>query len=249
MKPRTKISCTKCNKEISLSNLKKHTNICTGKIKISISIAPYLQENGMYRCPTCEKEYTKLGIGSHIWKNHTEIGKLNSNRGLKNGTYIIWNKGKKASPEAIKNMSLAQIGHPGHPHSPETKKKLSEKRLQLIKEGKVKTWSTMSKNSYPEKYFEEVLIDLNIKFERQYHVINHKKNYFLDFLIDGKLDLEIDGAQHKFKDRIESDIIRDAFVRSFGFDIFRIEWKSPNTKIGHDYLVEKINELKIKLGL
>jgi len=56
--------------------------------------------------------------------------------------------------------------------------------------------------------------------------------------------LEIDGSQHKFEDRIKSDKIRDEFVKSLGFTVIRIDWKNPNTKIGKEYLLRKIEELK-----
>ena len=28
------------------------------------------QENGMYKCPHCDKEYVKKGISTHIWRTH-----------------------------------------------------------------------------------------------------------------------------------------------------------------------------------
>ena len=37
-----------------------------------------------YICPHCGKEYTKYGIGNHIWRNHTEEGqKFDPNKGYK----------------------------------------------------------------------------------------------------------------------------------------------------------------------
>ena len=30
------------------------------------------QESGLYKCPHCSKEYSKSGIGPHIWRSHTE---------------------------------------------------------------------------------------------------------------------------------------------------------------------------------
>ena len=42
-----------------------------------------------------------------------------------------------------------------------------------------------------------------------------KNNWFLDFYIElnnKKIDLEIDGKQHKYKDRIESDTKRDIYI-------------------------------------
>jgi len=33
-----------------------------------------MQENNKSKCPHCGKEYSKMGIGSHIWRMHTDKG-------------------------------------------------------------------------------------------------------------------------------------------------------------------------------
>ena len=61
--------------------------------------------------------------------------------------------------------------------------------------------------------------------------INYKHNYpfgkyFLDFYIEignRKIDLEIDGKQHLYEDRKQSDIIRNKYVISQGLEVYRIE--------------------------
>ncbi len=105
---RNKKQCPKCNKEISLSNYVKHINSCNGEINNKILIQEeWLQENGLYKCPHCNKEYVKKGISYHIWKMHTEEGKLfDSNKGYKEGTRKIWNKGLTKET----NKSIKQIG-------------------------------------------------------------------------------------------------------------------------------------------
>jgi very-short-patch-repair endonuclease len=73
---------------------------------------------------------------------------------------------------------------------------------------------------------------------------NGKRNYFLDFyLFEHKIDLEIDGSQHKNSDKMISDKLRGEFMLSHGIKVFRIEWKNPTTEIGHKYLQEKVDEL------
>ena len=57
----------------------------------------WLTSSGKYRCPECNKEYSKKGICTHIWRSHTEKGKDHTpdgNIGFKNGTRQAWNKGK-----------------------------------------------------------------------------------------------------------------------------------------------------------
>ena len=49
----------------------------------------WLQENGKYKCPHCEKEYTKKGIGTHIWRMHGDgIDFKSREKGC-----VPWNKG------------------------------------------------------------------------------------------------------------------------------------------------------------
>ena len=49
--------------------------------------------------------------------------------------------------------------------------------------------------------------------------------YFLDFYIevnDYMLDLEIDGKQHTYDDRVESDKRRDEYLTSVGYVVYRV---------------------------
>lgn len=67
--------------------------------------------------------------------------------------------------------------------------------------------------------------------------------YFLDFFFPDKMiDLEIDGKQHKYKDRKQSDKVGDNLLRKSGYNIFRIEWKSINNDTGKQYIRERISE-------
>jgi len=199
-------------------------------------------------CPYCNNEYSIRGIHLHIWKKHTDEGKKqNPNIGYEIGTRIVWNKNKQLSKEHKYNISKSLKGKPGRKLSEQEKQHLSEVRIELIKNGKVKRWNTISGNSYPEKYFAQVLLNEGIKFEKQYHINDGKRNYFLDFYLEDKIDLEIDGTQHQNKDRIISDKRRDKFVNSLGIKVFRIDWKNPTIEEGQNYLKEKIKELKLEL--
>jgi hypothetical protein len=63
------------------------------------------QENGMYKCPYCQKEYIKTGLGTHIWRIHGEGINHNPNRTYKKGRYA-WNKGlTKETDEHVKQFS------------------------------------------------------------------------------------------------------------------------------------------------
>lgn len=108
-------------------------------------------------------------------------------------------------------------------------KNLQEK---LIKEGRHKGWKTRNIESYAEKFFKQVLKNNNIDYEFNKPIekseLNVQENgcYFLDFALTNKIDLEIDGKQHKLKERQEHDKIRDERLKISGWKVYRIMWKS-----------------------
>jgi hypothetical protein len=58
------------------------------------------------KCPCCNKEYTKMGLGTHIWKSHGEGRDHDPNRGYKDGSRKIWNKGlSKEIDERVRKFS------------------------------------------------------------------------------------------------------------------------------------------------
>ena len=70
-------------------------------------------------------------------------------------------------------------------------------------------------------------------------------NIFLDFFIEKngvKIDLEIDGKQHNYSDRIIKDKERDEFVSSNCIEIYRVSWNSINTEKGKIEMKEKIDD-------
>jgi hypothetical protein len=64
------------------------------KQKNRISISEFKVSDTEYKCPHCDKLFSKNGIGSHIWKSHTEDG-LNHKpfREYIIGSKKIWNTG------------------------------------------------------------------------------------------------------------------------------------------------------------
>lgn len=62
----------------------------------------------------------------------------------------------------------------------------------------------------------------------------------MDFVI-GNLDLEIDGKQHQYKERKESDLKRDEFLRNEGYFVYRIRWNEINTEEGKQMMKDKID--------
>lgn len=149
-----RVSCLSCRKEITTNNLSKHlgSKACSKK-RISIDES-WRQQNGKYRCPSCEKEYTKKGIGTHIWRAHTKEGQAFVENqtpyiGFSEGHRIIWNKGLTSDTDdrvkrIAKNLKDGYTSGritpsmKGKNHTKEAKLKISEKLSRNNKGGRCK---------------------------------------------------------------------------------------------------------------
>ena len=136
-----------------------------------------------------------------------------------------------------------------------TSPNLKERRIIAGKKGyeTMKTngthhgWQSRKTVSYAERFFIKVLNNHKIPFVREYVVrkTDGVNNYFLDFYIEVgtiKLDLEIDGKQHKYDDRKSSDEQRDHYLESLGYTIYRIDWNALNTPEGKNLMKFKIKQ-------
>lgn len=118
---------------------------------------------------------------------------------------------------------------------------------RLIASGKHQGWKTRNICSYAEKFWAKVLDNNEISYKREMTVkYNNGPNdhYFLDFYIesnDRKIDLEIDGKQHKYADRAEHDRIRDERLTNLGYVVYRIDWNEINSEKGKLRMKEKID--------
>ena len=160
-----------------------------------------------------------------------------------------------AKLRGLKNILL--YDDDGKQISSDNRREASRKVQQkLLKEGRHKGWQSRNIISYPEKFWMEVLKNNNIDYSFN-HVIkkselgveNDNSNYFLDFLIDGNIDLEIDGKQHKYADRAESDKVRDELLSKNGYTVYRVEWNEINTEVGKQHMKEKIETFLKFIGL
>lgn len=142
--------------------------------------------------------------------------------------------------------------------SDEYRNKLRDTQIKKISQGKHKGWTTRNILSYPEKYFKELLdnefpgtFKINYPVAKRSLGLESDANYFLDFYFpDLKLDLEIDGKQHRYSERVESDRIRDKALHKAGYRVFRIRWYNPAEK-NKNILFAQIEKLKkiIKQGV
>lgn len=125
---------------------------------------------------------------------------------------------------------LSDIGKLGYQHQ--------------VKNGTHIPWKSRKITSYAEKFWIDVLTNNNIEYQREYLVKHNSKHYFLDFFITKngiKIDLEIDGKQHKYSDRHEHDIERDSILQEAGYQIYRIPWNEINSENGKLTMKNKID--------
>lgn len=139
---------------------------------------------------------------------------------------------------------LNSVKHVGIKHSEKTKKKLSLIRKQWIKENPDKSPYIMAHKSrgesYAERYFREWLEKEQIPFQQEYHF----GLYAFDFLVNERIDLEIDGGQHRNDKRIiKHDEKRDNKSKDAGFNVYRIFW-SDYQKLNQEEKEKFLGELK-----
>ena len=160
-----------------------------------------------YICPHCGKEYSKYGIGTHIWRNHTEDGqKHDPNINIEKR--VTWNKGltkdtderiRKITETKKRKIESGELIYEGHPHTEETKKHLSE----CAKKRNLGGWYSSKKFLYNgitlqsryEVDFAKNLDENNIKWTRPepfYYTLNGSEHrYYPDFYIES-LDVYVD---------------------------------------------------------
>ena len=118
-------------------------------------------------------------------------------------------------------------------------------QYNLLAQGIHKGWKSRNIKSYAESFWEKVLTNNGIDYEREKSVKTKNSRYFLDFVIykNGcSIDLEIDGKQHLYKDRVASDLIRDNELSDMGFIVYRVPWNEIKTTNGKNLMRDKINE-------
>lgn len=144
-------------------------------------------------------------------------------------------KCKKCGSPITKQSKLGYCAKCVH-SDPVLRERNRDIQKSLVQRGLHKGWTSRNKRSYAEKFFERVLSKNHISYVSEKHV----GPYFLDFVI-GNIDLEIDGKQHKYKDRKTHDNERDAYLRSCGYFVYRIAWNSINNDAGKSMMKDKID--------
>lgn len=169
----------------------------------------------------------KQSYSAHCGHCKTRLGHIPEDRF---GDARAWAKGKtKETDDRILRMSERLKKHPpmsflGSKHTDKSKQIMSEKARVNAKNHR-NGWKA-GNNKIPNKYevfAEQFLSEKGIHFQREFIVpqslLGKKGSYYqLDFLINGKIDLEIDGSSHSDN----HDRIRDHYVGKL-YQVYRIE--------------------------
>lgn len=128
----------------------------------------------------------------------------------------------------------------------QAKKEAGQRGYQtMVVNGTHRGWQSRKITSYAERFWIDVLENNNIAYEREFPISHNTSNYFLDFKLErnGKfIDLEIDGKQHTYAERIEHDKVRDDYLKSLGYIVYRISWNDLKTDVGKQEMQQKINK-------
>jgi len=224
-------------------------------------------ERTLKNCPVCQKEFLTL-LGHKKEKKTCSIACSNSlnpkrikNPVKKKRVYPPGHNqiNKKKEKECIICNSIFLGTKKARTCSKECSNQLQRNIMnEKVLNGEHKGWATRNISSYPEEFFKGVLINLNLPYEFNFPVsksslgIKSASSYFLDFYIQigqRKIDLEIDGKQHEYSDRKESDQERDSLLIQNGYEVYRIKWKNPITEENKIYIKSEIEKMKTFLDL
>ena len=210
--------------------------------------------SGRFCCRSCSNKWVSLHQSEDAKKRKIEkgIGNLVHKGGF--GAAKPWTKEMKLkhseimtrvmnNPIVKKKISEASRGRK---LSAESRAKISYKVKKSHLEGRNKGWTTRKKQeSYAEKFWKTVLDNNGIQYQQEYKVTKSSIGvsgvgcYFLDFLLPGNIDLEIDGHQHYEENRKLHDLERDQNLSNAGYKVCRIKYINPNNSIKVKEDIEK----------
>lgn len=215
--------------------------------------------SGRFCCRSCSNKWVSLHQSKEAKARKVEKGKKNL---IHDGSIGFCAKGywtedikaahryKMNSTEVTSKLSKSLIkfykDNPDYP-TESVRKKISEGIKRSIEKGKRPGYLSLERSeSFPEKYWSEILDNLGISYIREFKIIKKDLDiegrgcYFLDFLLPDNVDLEIGGSQHYGFDQHNHDIIRDNNLERAGYSVYRIRWRNP--KIHQDIISNDVRE-------
>ena len=100
--------------------------------------------------------------------------------------------------------------------------KIRNLKLDAIKNGTIIRWTPRNVESRFEAIWQSLLDEHRIIYKKE---DNSHKPYRMDFCVikdQNKIDVEIDGKQHTYKDRVKHDVERDESFVSAGYLVYRV---------------------------
>lgn len=200
-----------------------------------------------WKCEYCNSEFKTRRLLYAHHKTCEEKAKLpHDSRGHVISQNVLDGRVKRLDT-INKAIESGDLVYTGHPHSEESKRKLSIARHNNIVNGIGSTWINPSiKRSYAEQYFFDFFTKENISFESN-KWIGH---YCVDFCFDSNVYIEVDGEQHFTDEAIEHDKEREAILLNLGYTCLdRIRWahfKKLSSEEKHNYIKNLISLLKSK---
>lgn len=175
------------------------------------------------KCQICNfKSDSPVGIAQHVIKLH-KINFLDYKLKYENFLIPSCDCGKQVKiVTKFKGIKLAKTC--GNTEC--IKNNQRNAMLSYMKANPDKTAWRLSNLSYPEKIFKNKCEEL--KLSEKYLIIRERSffPYFIDFAFENeKVAVEIDGSQHNLKERVESDLKKDASLVNAGWRVIRFTAK------------------------
>jgi very-short-patch-repair endonuclease/DNA-directed RNA polymerase subunit RPC12/RpoP len=225
--------------ETFVPNYKYKCSICGEKFNRKLAFEQHEKSHSkktyIWECRVCgEKFESRRAKSKHVLEEHGSLrGHLTSNYKIEgicqfcgySSTTLSGLKVHEGSCQS--NPNRIRRWNFGTHHTEEEKKIVSigvtkdyEEGRHVIKSG----WIGKGVKSYPEQWFCTVIENC---FEDKDYKFNYQVGrYWLDFAwVEKHLYIEMDGEQHyRFKELIERDKKRDAWLKEQGWNVLRIPW-------------------------
>lgn len=175
-------------------------------------------------CKYCGKEMSNKGTSHELYcKNNPNrknlSGKNNPHYGKSGANHLT--HGAKISEETKSKISKTQTGKKA---SIEHRKNISEGMKKAHEEGRAwnigqSRWNNEA--SYPEKFMMRVFENNNIEYKQE----EPCGRFAIDFALNGKLAIEVDGKTH-FTDNVvmERDKRKNEKLLEEGWKVLRVKW-------------------------
>lgn len=212
-------NCVKCGYDINHSNFDKHIKVCDGK-------GPHWKRERNSNRDTKNLDLTKV---QEYYDNLHTVSETCMHFNI--SIAFFFGRARRGLLKTRTKMESTKLrgtgaGNVNRKHTTESKRKISLARKQFLDANPNKVpylLNHSSKDSYPEKLFEQALKDLNITgWIKKYQV----GRYEYDFaFLDKKIDVEIDGSTHLLEKVKLIDKARDVFSEENGWAVLRIAAK------------------------